>query len=314
MNDSYLKIFDNLFYDINSNSDVKNTIEQASHVLASLIIKFGELENELCFGTSRKDDFVDTVLCLFIRKVMEQIDAINILFSIGSFAQTQIILRSLVENIVSLQFILKEDTEKRAAAYWLEHHYEEIELGERLFETESDLRKQIIKNKGQESFDDDMNMFLKKKAAFERIVKSKPVFQEIDRERKRKMNRKRENKKYIKWYEICSNVTSFKGMMKQTGYEMYYDSIYGGLSYEAHAYNSTMDISFNKAGMALKPIRNPVGGGSTFSLACTFSVSLLKSIYEYVGDGEMEKTEFQDFFVDFQNKRDIASHNLDMII
>lgn len=33
MNDSYLKIFDNLFYDINSNSDVKNTIEQASHVL-----------------------------------------------------------------------------------------------------------------------------------------------------------------------------------------------------------------------------------------------------------------------------------------
>lgn len=314
MNDSYLKIFDNLFYDINSNSDVKNTIEQASHVLASLIIKFGELENELCFGTSRKDDFVDTVLCLFIRKVMEQIDAINILFSIGSFAQTQIILRSLVENIVSLQFILKEDTEKRAAAYWLEHHYEEIELGERLFETKSDLRKQIIKNKGQESFDDDMNMFLKKKAAFERIVKSKPVFQEIDRERKRKMNRKRENKKYIKWYEICSNVTSFKGMMKQTGYEMYYDSIYGGLSYEAHAYNSTMDISFNKAGMALKLIRNPVDGGSTFSLACTFSVSLLKSIYEYVGDGEMEKTEFQDFFVDFQNKRDIASHNLDMII
>lgn len=32
MNDSYLKIFDNLFYDINSNSDVKNTIEQASHL------------------------------------------------------------------------------------------------------------------------------------------------------------------------------------------------------------------------------------------------------------------------------------------
>lgn len=314
MNDSYLKIFDNLFYDINSNSDVKNTIEQASHVLASLIIKFGELENELCFGTSRKDDFVDTVLCLFIRKVMEQIDAINILFSIGSFAQTQIILRSLVENIVSLQFILKEDTEKRAAAYWLEHHYEEIELGERLFGTESDLRKQIIAHKGHESFDDDMNMFLKKKEAFERIVKSKPVFQEIDRERKRKMNRKRENKKYIKWYEVCSNVTSFKGMMKENGYEKYYDSIYGGLSYEAHAYNSTMDIHFNEGGMELKPIRNPVGGGSTFSLACTFSVSLLKSIYEYVGDGEMEKTEFQDFFVDFQNKRDIASHNLDMII
>lgn len=310
MNDSYLNIFDNLFYDVNSNSDVKNKIEQSSHVLASLIIKFGELENELCFGASRKDDFVDTVLCLFIRKVMEQIDAINILFSIGSFAQTQIILRSLVENIVSLQFILKEDTEKRAAAYWLEHHYEEIELGERLFGTESDLRKQIIANKGQESFDDDMNMFLKKKEVFERIVKSKPIFQEIDRDRKRK----KEKKKYMKWYEVCSNVTNFKDLMTETGYEKYYDSIYGGLSYETHAYNSTMDISFNENGMCLKPIRNPVDGGSTFLLTCTFSMGLLAKIYEYLGDGEMERREFKAFFVDFQNKRDIASHNLDMII
>ena len=34
MNDSYLNIFDNLFYNVISNSNVKNTIEQESHVLA----------------------------------------------------------------------------------------------------------------------------------------------------------------------------------------------------------------------------------------------------------------------------------------
>lgn len=314
MNDSYLNIFDEFFYDVNSNCNVKNTIEQASCVLASLIIKFGELEKKLCLGISRKDDFIDTVLCLFIRKVMEQIDAINILFSIGSFAQSQIILRCLVESIVSLRFILKDDTEKRAAAYWLERHYEEIDLGEKLFETESVFRKQIIENKGQAYFDDEMNMFQKKKEALERIVNSKPVFQEIDRNRKRKMNKKRKCKKHIKWYEICSDITSFKGMMKEIGFEEYYDGIYGGLSYEVHAYNSAMDICFNEEGMALKPIRNPVGGGSTFSLACSFSVGLLKAIYEYVGDGEIEKEEFRKFYADFQNKRDITSHNLDMIM
>ena len=59
-------------------------------------------------------------------------------------------------------------------------------------------------------------------------------------------------------------------------------------------------------------IRN--NGGSTFSLTCTFSMGLLAKIYEYLGDGEMERREFKAFFVDFQNKRDIASHNLDMII
>lgn len=40
-------------------------------MLASIITKFGELENEMCYGTSRKDDFIDTVVCLFIRKAAE---------------------------------------------------------------------------------------------------------------------------------------------------------------------------------------------------------------------------------------------------
>ena len=112
----------------------------------------------------------------------------------------------------------------------------------------------------------------------------------------------------MKWYEVCSNVTYFKGLMTETGYEKYYDSIYGGLSYETHAYNSTMDISFNENGMCLKPIRNPVAGGSTFSMG------LLMKIYEYLGNGKMERREFKIFFADFQNKRNIAIHNLDKII
>ena len=184
MNDSYLNTFGKLFFNIDENDEVKEIIEQASHVLASLITKFGEVENELCYGTSRQDDFIDTVLCLFIRKIMEQLDTINVLFSIGSFSQAQIILRSLIENIVSLEFILKSDTKKRAAAYWLEHHYQEIELGEEIFDVESEYQKQIIENKGKEAYDEDLKKFQKKKEALARIIKSKPVFQEIDNDRK----------------------------------------------------------------------------------------------------------------------------------
>lgn len=310
MHDSYLDTFNNLFFNVDDNSQVKNTLQQVSAVLSSIITRFGEIENEICYGISKQDDFVDIVLCLFIRKIIEQIDAINVLFSVGSFAQAQIILRSLVENIVSLQFILKEDTKKRAAAYWLEHHYQEIEMGDEIFNTESDLKRKIIVNKGQEAFDADMNKFQKKKEAFERIVKSEPVFQEIDRDRKEKKGKR----KHIKWYEVCSNVKTIKGLIIETGYEQYYDSIYGGLSYEVHAYNSTMDISFNENKMCLKPIRNPVNGSSTFSLTCTFSMGLLVKIYEYLNDGEMEKKELKKFFIEFQKKRNIACHNLDLIV
>lgn len=311
MNDSYLKTFEKQFFNVNENDEVKHIIEQASQVLASIITRFGEVENELCYGTSRQDEFIDTVLCLFIRKIMEQLDAINNLFSIGSFSQAQIILRTLIENIVSLEFILKDDTRKRAAAYCLEHHYQEIELGSEIFDTESEYKKQLIGNNGQEAFDDDMKKFQKKKEAFERIISSHHVFQEVDNDRTKKKNKSK--KAFIQWYEVCSDVNSFKGMMKEIGYEMYYKSIYGGLSYETHALNSTMDISIDTNGICLKRIRNPINGGTTFSLACTFSMGALQKIYEYLKDGEEEKREFKQFFDEYKKKRDIVCYNLDMI-
>lgn len=98
MNDSYLNTFVELFFKIDENDEVKNIIDQASHVLASLITRFGEVENELCYGTSRQDDFIDTVLCLFIRKIMEQLDIINVLFSIGSFSCLYCIMLMCIWN------------------------------------------------------------------------------------------------------------------------------------------------------------------------------------------------------------------------
>ena len=138
MQNSYLKVFDNIFFNVEKHDEVKKIIEQASYVLDLVITKFGEVENEMTIGTSRIDDFVDTVIILFIRKIMEQLDSINVLYSVSLFEPAQIILRSLIENIVGLKFILKEDTKKRAAAYYLEHHYQELDKSELYFNVESE--------------------------------------------------------------------------------------------------------------------------------------------------------------------------------
>ena len=216
-----------------------------------------------------------------------------------------------------MKFILKEDTKKRAAAYLLEHHYQEIELGDEQFSENSNYRNMVLENGREKQFNDGYERYKKKKAAFERIIKSKEVFQQVDNDRKAKLKQKQRNNKkkriYIQWYEVCSNVSSFYGLMKELGYEQYYRGIYGGLSFETHALNSTMDMSVDENGISLKYIRNPVGGSSTFSLACAFSMAGLGALYEYLNDGEEEKREFREFFRVFQEKRDIVIHNLDMI-
>lgn len=80
---------------------------------------------------------------------MEQLDSINVLYSVCLFESAQIILRSLIENIVGLKFILKEDTKKRVAAYYLEHHYQELDKSEFYFNVESEYGKLIIAQKGK---------------------------------------------------------------------------------------------------------------------------------------------------------------------
>lgn len=318
MQNSYLKVFDNLFFNLEKHDEIKEVIEQASYVLDLVITRFGEVENEMTIGTSRIDDFVDTVIILFIRKIMEQLDSINVLYSVSLFEPAQVILRSLIENIVGLEFILKDDTQKRAAAYYLEHHFQEIDKGERFFNAESEFGKLIIAQNGKDEFDKDCKMLEKKRQALERLIKSKKVFQETDIARKKKLEAKKKQsgkkkKVYIEWYEVCSNITSIYGLMKETGYEKYYEGIYGGLSFESHGLNATMGINVYEDGYSLKWIRNPEGGGSTFEIACSFSISVLRKIYQYLEDGESEKAEFKVFFEDFEKKRKIASHNLDMI-
>ena len=321
MQNSYLKIFDNLFFDVDKHGDVKEIIEQVSYVLDSVITKFGEIENEMTIGVSRKDDFVDTVIILFVRKIMEQLDAINVLYSVCLFEPAQVVLRSLIENIVGLEFILKEHTEKRAAAYYLEHHYQELDKSKNYFDEESEYGKLIVAQKGKEEFDRDCEKLEKKKQALARLIKAKPVFRETDLARKNKLKEKMERNKnkrnkekvYIQWYEVCSDVRSIRGLMRKIGYEKYYDGIYGGLSFESHGLNATMSVSVDENGLLMKKIRNPEQGRTTFELACIFSIGVLHKIYQYLGDGKSEIDEFKQFYKNHVEKRKIAGDNLDMI-
>lgn len=317
MQNSYLKVFDNLFFNVENHNNVKKTIEQASFVFDLVITKFGEIQNEMAMGITRKDDFVDIVIISFIRKIMEQLDSINVLYSKSLFEPAQIILRSLIEHIIGLEFILKDDSKKRAAAYFSDHHYQELDKSKAYFNTESEYGKLIIAQEGKKEFDNNCKELEKKRKALGRLIKSDMVFQEIDVARKKKLNaKKKQNRKkkvYIQWYEVCSNIKNIYELMKEIGYGEYYDAIYGGLSFESHGLNATTGLIVNEFEFSLKYIRNPESGGTTFDLACIFSVGLLDRIYQYLGDEKNEMAEFQAFFKDFEKKRDIVSHNLDLI-
>lgn len=300
----YLKVFNELFFDVDKNQQVKEIIEEVNGILGCLIVKFGEVLNEILSGVNRQDDIVDTVVILFIRKIIEQLDAINVLMSVCSFTQAQVILRSLIENSVSLKFILKEDTKKRAASYFLERHYQELELADKYYNENNQLGELLKNISGEEEFKKTKEKIDKKKKALESLIASKSIFQQVAREREEKLNKKNRKKGYIQWYEVCSTVDNLYKLMKDLGYQDYYKAIYGGFSNEVHGLNASIGMEISVDGINLKHIRNPEHGDSILSITSSLSLSALKAVYSYLKDGEEEKKEFGEFYMSFREKRD----------
>lgn len=126
---------------------------------------------------------------------------------------------------------------------------------------------------------------------------------------------KNKKKSYIHWYEICSNASNFRELMEAVGLQKeYYRGIYGGLSFEAHAQNSAMALTFSDEDeFQLKKIRTPFGAANVLSLTSSFSLSGLMKIYEYLHDGKDEKDEFRSFYAAYHSKEDSILKILDII-
>ncbi len=307
MNNDYIKIFNELFYDVQKDEEMNALVADICEWLGSVIIKYGEVVNEFQYRKEEeKDVLTDMVVALFLRKVMEHIDAIIILIEKSAFSQAQIILRTLLETVVSLKFILKEDTERRAAAYYLYHHYEELEKIS-FFDERKKIGKMMKENIGEEAHKDVLKKIEAKKEAFKRLIANNDLFKEIDDLRNQKIKEK--IKKYpkeqphIQWYQICGSVKNFAGLMRDVGWQTYYSTIYGGMSMETHGYNATVEVVPDKDGLHMKCLRNPLNGYSTVELTGTFSVSALNDVYEYLQDGKEEREEFREYYRGYMEKR-----------
>lgn len=310
----YSKVFNELFFDTGSSQQVKDVLEEVDAIIGCLIIKFIEVLNEILLGDNRQDEITDIVIVLFIRKIIEQLDAINILMSAGSFKQSQVILRSLIETSVSLEFILKDDTRNRAANYFLERHYQDFEVADKYYKDINQLGELFKNTLVEENFKEIQNKVDNKRKAFAKIIASKSIFQQIERcrakkinDKKRKLKRKKVN---IQWYEVCSSINNFYELMEDLGYQNYYKGIYGGFSNEVHALNATMEIEVSLGGINLKSIRNLEHGDSALLITSSFSLSALTAVYSYLGDGIEEKKEFKDFLTLFVERRDNVIKNL----
>ena len=308
MNEKYMNIFPDMFFDINTNDAIKDILAQTSEMFSTMIYKLGEVSNELNYSieVNQDDSYLHLVITLFVRKLMEQVDAINILYSHGSITEAELILRSMLETVVALKFILlKDDTDReetrfRAAAYFMGHQYQEMSIADKQMQP-GGLMDGRMSSEDQQKWD-------RKKKAISNMIQRNAVFKRVDDER----NKLKKPEKSA-WYEVAG-VHSVRDMMTVVGMEKYYEGLYGPLSFETHALNVAVAMKVKDDGFYPNRIRSPHNGASTFSLTCTFATISLRDLYKYLGDGDEEKHDFAEFYQGFMAKRDIVEKNLNRIV
>jgi hypothetical protein len=251
-------------------------VEENLHRLALLledVRNFGTVVIRAVFIDDKGiNEYVRSVVTCFLRQIVEDVDAISILINNSASDPCFLNLRRLFENYIYLKYVLKERSEERAKAYYVNHL-----LSKRRHAEEGDYSTSIGKEHKTKIEKDDIAKFLELesqdcRSEVEKIdsILQKPECQSIKTafdQRKKELKRAR-----IHWYSLIDGPTSLDGLSNSVGCSGLYEVLYRYFSKFSHSENELENIDSEGAGQAgLVQIRNPEHAQLITQMALTYA-------------------------------------------
>ncbi|EAD0071838.1 hypothetical protein AM613_14105 [Listeria monocytogenes] len=212
----------------------------------------------------------NTVLMVIIKNLLERVDTIQMLAKMGREESLTILTRAFLELQVSLNFILKDDTDKRANSYYLNSKIQRIENLIKMSKSDSRFKLQLndeeikaLKKRVPEA--NDLNDYLK--------YYKKEWYQMFSLKPKRKT--------YRKWYALNWEYQSFKDIMMAVEIDesMYY-FFYGLTSIDTHGMGAVDNIEVRNS---FYKITGSVPSHLCYSIIETYLSNTLYAISQYYG-------------------------------
>jgi len=212
--------------------------------LTSLLTKFSSLiDDAVNFGThlmkwdADKKRAGDENLppLLFLRNILELSDAISILVRNSSIDPCKILLRSLLENVFGLEYLLENETEKRSLAYIVWHTHKDLKVYEKLNSstpTGKQFKKEIEKDKlvqNANNYFDGPKLSAAKQNAEDmlRLPKYVPIENEYQLTNKRVKN--------PHWYSLFNGPYNVEKLAKHLNLHASYEILYRNYSGNVHS-------------------------------------------------------------------------------
>lgn len=216
---------------------------------------------------SREMNFECIIPSLMFLHGLSMLDSVAINIKEGAIEPCKSTLRSLLETIFGLRFMLKSNTEKKAKMFLLCEEHKEIEIWWKETDPNSDEGKAFIERTKN---DDQLSHHrLKQIPQLQQYLKqfeakhNNPLFKPLEDEYQatfQKMNKKNKfprRKKLPQWYEFFG-IQSVGQLAKEVGCTTLYDMVYSNYSGMIHGSDIIKErINFKEKDGGFDPVRIP---------------------------------------------------------
>lgn len=235
-----------------------------------------------CYVSSERN-ILDTVLIASLLKhAISMLDGVIVLLRQGAVLSANLQVRSLFEAHAYIQWILKEDSERRAKQYFVWHWRKELDWtrvaipGTR----ESERIKPAFKTDfGTNSFENLKQRQDAAKANEKKLLEllGSDEFKEVNDEYERLRLNKKGNRNYhdANWYSLFGGPTRFRELCVKLSLEGEYDIFYSHASEVMHATTQKEMVTHHGNEILFEPIRSLEGFGDI----ARYSASLLIRTY-----------------------------------
>jgi hypothetical protein len=221
-------------------------------------------------------------ILMLVRHIIESLDGVAILVSKGGSHPSQPLLRSALEAVLGVLYMLEKDTKQRALAYQLADAHKKIRLYDRLDPTTQagkELRRLLDGDPVEGFFNALPFINYPKLIANLQSLFTQPDFQPIETEWQRVKALDRRKRDPV-WYSLFGGPASVRELaihLRMTGlyellYRMWSENVHAGMAMEALG---------RKGGAAVvRPVRHPEQLQSAVQHAAAFALLLAKRLVE----------------------------------
>lgn len=212
----------------------------------------------------------ESIVCqVFFKNMLEIGDGISILIQKSSVDNANIILRSLIENIFYLEYLLEDDYRNRALGYLVSTFHIEENLSDKLDANTEDgrnFRNKVTKDKTYQGvpFIEPRIQSINYGTGFDRLL-NHPDFIEVEKEYQ--MTAAAMKKQLPPWYSLFGGPRSLEQLANKLKLNARYEILYRILSERVHSTNVIKhSLADFEHGPGLGPMRNPENAGMIASL------------------------------------------------